>query len=455
MQNPTDQAEASIPTETVREGPNLNLTVTVRRKAAKRSERWYQTTAAPLFTPARKKPRRDRELEPLPTATDEAARKTASPESSVGLLPRPTTYSDDAYAVHVTDTQPNAGATRATGPFTLEEDAKLTSAVPANRFGKMQRVDWITVASLVPGRTAAQCQGRWKKAFHPSVFLTAVRTGKWTEDEDSKLKSSMQTHGDQDWVTIAKMVSSRTNIQCRARWQDVVDPSITLRAGRMGKWTKNEDTKLKKSVQMHGGKDWFAIAALVPGRTQKQCNQRWFCSLDPNIALTAGSMGRWTADENIKLKAALQMHGSKDWAAIAVLVPGRTKFQCATRCNDVVISSIALVAGRRASWIEDEDLKLKKAVQMHGGKDWAAIAALVPGRTKCQCRRRWNTTVDPSIARTAGRTGKWTENEDRKLKKSVQMHGSMDWAAIAVLVPGRTKFQCANRWNNALDPGIA
>jgi hypothetical protein len=60
----TDQAEASIPTETVINGPNLNHTVIVRRKAAKRSEKWYKDIAAPLppspqaeDIPARKKPR--------------------------------------------------------------------------------------------------------------------------------------------------------------------------------------------------------------------------------------------------------------------------------------------------------------------------------------------------------------------------------------------------------------
>jgi hypothetical protein len=43
MQNPTDQAEASIIAETVMSinDPNLNRTFTVRRKAAKRSESWY------------------------------------------------------------------------------------------------------------------------------------------------------------------------------------------------------------------------------------------------------------------------------------------------------------------------------------------------------------------------------------------------------------------------------
>jgi hypothetical protein len=43
-------------------------------------------------------------------------------------------------------------------------------------------------------------------------------------------------------------------------------------------------------------------------------------------------------------------------------------------------------------WTQDEDDKLKDVVQMHDGEDgqdWAAIAWLVPGRTKRQCMSRW------------------------------------------------------------------
>jgi hypothetical protein len=37
--------------------------------------------------------------------------------------------------------------------------------------------------------------------------------------------------------------------------------------------------------------------------------------------------------------------------------------------------SIALAAGRTGKWAEDEDIKLKNAVQMHGGKNWIEIVA--------------------------------------------------------------------------------
>jgi hypothetical protein len=287
MQNPTDPAEASIPTETARESPNLNRTFTVRRKAAKRSERWYQITATPLppspqggDIPARKKPRLD---EPIPTATDEVAKKTASPESSVGLLP-PTTDTDDANADHVTDTQLNAGATGATGRWTTGEDVKLISAVANTRKKKSAKGylrDWVAIAALIPGRTNLQCCDRWNRALDPRIALTAGSTGRWGEDEDIKLKAAVQRHGGKGWAAVAVMVPGRTKMQCRNRWDCVLNPSIALTAGRMGIWTADEDLRLKNSVQGHGGRNWVLIATLVPGRTKVQCYNRWRNVLDP------------------------------------------------------------------------------------------------------------------------------------------------------------------------------
>jgi hypothetical protein len=223
MQNPTDQAETSIPTETnVREGPHLNPmgTFTVRRKAAKRSERWYQNVSALLSTPARKKPRLD---EHLPTATDEATGKIASPDVSAGLPP-PAADSDYANADAKTDIHSNAVTAGATGRWTPEEDAELTSAVAKTKKkwrGKVYKNDWVAAAALVPGRTNDQCRNRWRNALDPSIDWVNGRTGTWTEDEDLKLINSVQMHGGENWAGIAVMVPGRTDDQCRYRWKKI------------------------------------------------------------------------------------------------------------------------------------------------------------------------------------------------------------------------------------------
>jgi hypothetical protein len=106
-------------------------------------------------------------------------------------------------------------------------------------------------------------------------------------------------------------------------------------------------------------------------------------------------------------------------------------------------------SGHKEKWTEDEDNKLKDTVQRHVDKNWGAIAALVPGRTKTQCSTRWHDTLNPSIGRASGRKGKWSVAEDSQLKHALQTHADKDWVAIALLVPGRTKKQCWDRWKNS------
>jgi antitoxin (DNA-binding transcriptional repressor) of toxin-antitoxin stability system len=50
-----------------------------------------------------------------------------------------------------------------------------------------------------------------------------------------------------------------------------------------GKWTPEEDAKLIEAVKKHGTY-WVKVAALVPGRTNKTCRNRWVKSLDPDRA---------------------------------------------------------------------------------------------------------------------------------------------------------------------------
>jgi hypothetical protein len=75
---------------------------------------------------------------------------------------------------------------------------------------------------------------------------------------------------------------------------------------------------------------------------------------------------------------------------------------------------------RTSKWTEDEDNKVEGCGTKPGGNDWAAISALVPGRTKIQCWSRWDNTLNLSIGLTARREGKWTEDEDIKLKDAVR-----------------------------------
>jgi hypothetical protein len=63
---------------------------------------------------------------------------------------------------------------------------------------------------------------------------------------------------------------------------------------------------------------------------------------------------------------------------------------------------------------------------------------MVPGRMRNQWHHRWHNTLNPSIDQTIERSGKWTEEEIKTLKHSLQMNDEKDWAAIAAPLTGRT-----------------
>jgi hypothetical protein len=89
----------------------------------------------------------------------------------------------------------------------------------------------------------------------------------------------------------------------------------------------------------------------------------------------------------------------------------------------------------KGEWAPEEDAKLTEAVKKYG-THWVAAAAMVPGRTNMQCRRRWTHTLD-----TAGKiAGLWNGEEDTQLTEAVKNYGK-SWVAIAAMIPGRT-----NRW---------
>jgi myb proto-oncogene protein len=179
----------------------------------------------------------------------------------------------------ITDMQLNAGATTvARRRWTSEEDATLTSAVvntPMKKWGKEYKINWDAVAALVPSRTRSQCKDKWYQVLNPRIVRATGRKGRWTADEDKKLKDAVQTHGGKNWGTIAALVPGRTTIQCSSRWHKSLGSQHRSSEWTQGKWSEDEDSKLKDAVQTHGGKNWGDIAALVPGRSRIQCRSRW------------------------------------------------------------------------------------------------------------------------------------------------------------------------------------
>lgn len=96
-----------------------------------------------------------------------------------------------------------------------------------------------------------------------------LNRGRWTTDEDSKLKSLIQTYGEDNFAKVATFFPDRSEMQCATRWSKVLSPSIVK-----GQWTKEEDDKVVELVNKFGAKKWTLIARHLEGRIGKQCRER-------------------------------------------------------------------------------------------------------------------------------------------------------------------------------------
>jgi hypothetical protein len=81
---------------------------------------------------------------------------------------------------------------------------------------------------------------------------------------------------------------------------------------------------------------------------------------------------------------------------------------------------------RRGTALQEDTLTRAVVNQGTYKRDWDAIAALMPGRTREECCSEWHNGLDPSVDRTRGRA----------------------------LVPGQTQAECSSRYHDGLDPSV-
>jgi hypothetical protein len=124
---------------------------------------------------------------------------------------------------------------------------------------------------------------------------------------------------------------ARLHNQSKSEWEKflssnfgqlaALNPSSTRRnvgGTPKNKWTPREDVILAQTVALLGTDNWRAIAAKVRGRNGKQCRERWFGQMDPEL-----SCQDWSPEEDLILISKQRQMGHQ-WAQIKQFLPGRS-----------------------------------------------------------------------------------------------------------------------------------
>jgi hypothetical protein len=118
------------------------------------------------------------------------------------------------------------------GPWTIEEDQKLTEWVRNNG-----PYNWAKCSSIILGRSGKQCRERWFNSLSPGI-----KKGNWSVQEDYLIFKLYNEHGSK-WAKIASFFDGRTENSIKNRFYS------TLRRLAYENQKKDEDSSNKTKSQ--------------------------------------------------------------------------------------------------------------------------------------------------------------------------------------------------------------
>ena len=100
---------------------------------------------------------------------------------------------------------------------------------------------------------------------------------KFNEEEDLRLKNLVNIFGPKKWKRIATMMPGRTARQCRDRYSNYLTPGYI-----QNEWTPIEDDLLFEKFKEYGSQ-WSKIREFFPRRTANSIKNRWNYSVSRRL----------------------------------------------------------------------------------------------------------------------------------------------------------------------------
>ena len=233
--------------------------------------------------------------------------------------------------------------------WTPEEDGTLIYKI--NTLGS---TNWNVIASFIPRRTGKQCRERW----YNHLIDGGLKKGDWTAEEDKIIMSSHNSVGNH-WSFISRLLKNRSsndvknrfytlkklekksdlnncaslsNGSCNDSTDEFEKDTIKRTANRLEPYTKKvwspeDDEILLNKINSDGLVNWNIIASCIPGRTGKQCRERYHNHLLDGIV-----KGGWSKEEDAIIRSSHLQIGNQ-WVQISKMLHGRSPNDVKNRCK--------------------------------------------------------------------------------------------------------------------------
>lgn len=144
-------------------------------------------------------------------------------------------------------------------------------------------------------------------------------------EEDARLMQILPSRPFLNWDSVAQQFPGRTARQCRERWLGYLSPAV-----RTGPWSEDEDRNLVAMVSQYG-RSWSVIKRLFNGRSENDIKNRWYSHLRIDAVQGDGSLALpATRPERRRRRRAA---GDPKWNALRLLEAQAASVQSSPVCS--------------------------------------------------------------------------------------------------------------------------